>query len=254
LKPLMMPVIAAAMFLASPGSAQELFSTAQAGQGATLYMRQCSACHGGDLEGGAGPALTGPAFHQLAATQHLTARSLLDRVSTTMPMTAPGSLKPDEYAAIIAFVLQRSGYPAGSHALTKDSAGLGDLDLGKGAVAAAPATAMRAASDGVYTAAQSARGKGFYSDTCINCHGGELDGVEDAPPLAGKPFMSKWGGLPVGALHAFIDKNMPPGNGGALGAVSEADIVAYILSKNNFPAGSNALPADPQSLAGISIK
>jgi hypothetical protein len=44
---------------------------------------------------------------------------------------------------------------------------------------------------------------------------------------------------------------MPPGNGGALGAVSEAAVVAYILYKNNFPSGSQPLPADPVGLNGI---
>jgi hypothetical protein len=58
----------------------------------------------------------------------------------------------------------------------------------------------------------------------------------------------------VGTVHAFIDKNMPPGNGGALGAVSEASVVAYILFKNNFPAGSTPLPADPAGLNGIALK
>ncbi len=127
------------------------------------------------------------------------------------------------------------------------------LVTGLGAIGTATG-APRMAADGVYTQAQAARGKAFYSDTCLNCHGGDLDGVEDAPPLAGALFLSHWGGRSAGGLHAFIDRNMPPGNGGALGAVSEADIVAYILSKNNFPAGPNALPADPSSLAAISIK
>jgi mono/diheme cytochrome c family protein len=243
------------------GSAQDtaIYTTSQAQQGAALYASQCAACHGAQLEGIAGPALTGTAFHQMAAAQHLTPKSLLDVVATTMPMTAPGTLKPDQYAALVAFILQRSGYLAGDKPLSKDSAALAGLDLGIDKPAAsgsgAPSAASAAmASQGVYTAAQMAQGKSFYSDNCLQCHGGELDGVEDAPPLTGKLFISKWGGLPVGALHAFIDKNMPPGNGGALGAVSEAAVVAYILSKNYFPAGTTPLPADPAGLNNIAIK
>ncbi len=235
------------------GAAQDnaVYTGGQAQQGAALYATQCAACHGARLEGIAGPALTGPEFHQMAAAQHLTAKSLLDVVSRTMPMTAPGKLTPDQYASLVAFILQRSGYPAGDKPLSMESANLAGLDLGAGAAgAASPATA----SQGVYTPAQAAQGKAFYSDNCLQCHGGELDGVEDAPPLAGKPFIGKWGGLPVGSLHAFIDKNMPPGNGGALGAVSEAAVVAYILSKNNFPAGGAPLPADPAGLNAIILK
>jgi predicted outer membrane repeat protein len=252
-------------FFPRVGVAQDaaLFTSSQAQQGGALYASQCAACHGAQLEGNVGPALAGTAFHQMAAAQHLTPKSLLDVISTTMPMTAPGTLKPDQYASIVAFILQRSGYPAGGQPLSKTSTNLDSLDLGSDLAAAsapgqqsaaAPATPMRTASQGVYTNAQMAEGKAFYSDNCIQCHGGELEGVEDAPPLAGKPFMSKWGGLPVGAVHAFIDKNMPPGNGGALGAVQEAAVVAYILSKNNFPAGATPLPADPAGLNGIQLK
>jgi mono/diheme cytochrome c family protein len=242
------------------GLAQDaaLYTGAQAQQGATLYATQCAACHGAQLEGGAGPALTGSPFHQMAAVQHLTPKSLLEVVSTTMPMTAPGTLKPDQYAALVAFILQRSGYPAGDKPLSKDSANLASLDLGidksAGSSGAAPAAAMRLASQGVYTLAQMAQGKAFYDASCNQCHGAELEGGEDAPPLAGKAFIGKWGGLPVGTLHAFIDKNMPPGNGGALGSDNEAQVVAYILSKNYFPPGPAPLTPDPAGMNTIAIK
>ncbi len=249
---------------AAPASAG-LYTAAQATLGTTLYKTHCAACHGGDLEGVVGPSLTGPSFHERAATKKLTPKALLDVIATTMPMTAPASLKADEYAAITAFILQRAGYPAGDAALVKGAAGLDALDLGvnpKAAAAgeghqiavAAPKGPTINASTGVYTAAQAVHGRQLYNETCIQCHGGELDGVEEAPPLAGQLFMSKWANLPVGALHAFIGRAMPPGNGGALGAVGEADVVAFILSKNNFPAGSTILPADPDSLGNIILK
>ena len=246
-------------FLPLISAAQDaaLYTDSQAQAGAAVYASQCAACHGPQLEGGAGPALTGASFHELAAIQHLTPKSLLEVVSRTMPMTAPGTLKPDQYASLVAFILQRAGYPAGDKPLSRDSANLSGLDLGIGKAAASgqPAAApARMAAQGVYTAAQMAQGKGFYSDNCIQCHGGELEGAEDAPPLAGKLFLSKWGGLPLGSLHAFIGKNMPPGNGGALGAVSEAAVVAYILSKNSFPSGPTPLPADPKGLNSIILK
>jgi mono/diheme cytochrome c family protein len=241
-----------------------LYTASQAQQGAVIYARQCAVCHGDTLAGGAGPALKGMAFNEMATSEHLTIKSLLDVTSRTMPLTAPGSLKQEEYAALTAFILQQSGFPAGDEPLSEKSANLGDVGLGIDAATASPlgqqsaapttAAAMRTASQGVYTDAQMAQGKGFYSDNCLQCHGGELDGAEDAPPLAGKLFLSKWGGLPVGTLHAFIDKSMPPGNGGALGAVSEAAVVAYILYKNNFPSGSTPLPADPAGLNRIITK
>jgi S-disulfanyl-L-cysteine oxidoreductase SoxD len=232
-----------------------LYTAAQAQQGATIYQNHCAACHGAELKGAVGPALTGTAFRQTAASEHLTPGTLLDVISRTMPTTAPGSLKPEEYTSLVAYILQRSGYPAGDQILTKSSANLDRTDLGQGAgVASSQPAAMRLASAGVYTDAQAARGKAFYSDMCLQCHGGELEGVEEDPALAGRRFLSHWDKRSVGALHAYIDKAMPPGNGGALGAVAEADVVAYILSRNGFPAGSSPLPADPTGLNGIALK
>ena len=91
------------------------------------------------------------------------------------------------------------------------------------------------------------------SQACLTCHGGEMDGLEGAPPLAGKPFMDRWGGLPVKALASYISSQMPPGNGGAVGANGETDIIAYILSKNGFPAGATALSADSRLQADVLI-
>jgi mono/diheme cytochrome c family protein len=240
-----------------------VYTAAQAQEGAAIYERQCAPCHGGTLEGGSGPALKGRVFGEMATAQHLTVKSLLEVISRTMPLAAPGSLKQEEYAALTAFILQQSGLVAGDKPLSRYSASLRDIGLGTDTAAAsafnqqgatAVTAAARMASQGVYTEAQMVQGKAFYSDSCLQCHGGELDGVEDAPPLAGKLFISKWGGLPVGTLHALIDKSMPPGNGGALGAVSEAAVVAYILYKNNFPSGSTPLPADPAGLNRIITK
>lgn len=39
-----------------------------------------------------------------------------------MPATGPGSLPHDDYVEIMAFLLQRNGYPAGSEVLTFDEA------------------------------------------------------------------------------------------------------------------------------------
>jgi hypothetical protein len=46
-------------------------------------------------------ALTGPSVGR----SHLNASQLRGVVTQSMPLTAPGSLKPDEYAAVMAFLL-----------------------------------------------------------------------------------------------------------------------------------------------------
>jgi mono/diheme cytochrome c family protein len=92
------------------------YTAAQAAQGATLFAAQCSVCHGAQLEGIAGPALAGNEFMSKWSGQ--TAGDLYDVASTQMPLTSPGSLKPDEYLALISYILQKNKYPAGAKPLT----------------------------------------------------------------------------------------------------------------------------------------
>jgi cytochrome c len=110
--------LAATAVLTAPAVAQStgVYTAAQAQTGATLYAASCTACHGAHLEGVAGPSLSGDAF--LARWAGKTAADLNDFVSALMPQDNPGSLKPDEYVALEAFILQQNKYPAGPNALT----------------------------------------------------------------------------------------------------------------------------------------
>lgn len=117
----------------------------------------------------------------------------------------------------------------------------------------AEADDVRKASAGVFTEAQAARGRTLYFDSCSTCHGGALQGEEDSPALAGKHFSSRWGGRPLSGLYGFIDTQMPLGQPGSLGATGTADVVAYILSVNKYPAGTAELPADVKLLRSITV-
>ncbi|MBV8402549.1 MAG: PQQ-binding-like beta-propeller repeat protein [Acetobacteraceae bacterium] len=83
----------------SEGSAP--YTMQQVAQGSDIYAHQCAACHGATLQGISAPALTGPGFGR----SHLNASQLRTVVTQTMPLTAPGSLKPGDYAAVMAFLL-----------------------------------------------------------------------------------------------------------------------------------------------------
>ena len=107
--------------------------------------------------------------------------------------------------------------------------------------------------DGVYSSAQAATGKAAYQAKCLTCHGAELNGAEMAPPLAGGVFMGNWAGQSVGDLATRIHTTMPASDPGSLSNQETADITAYILSFNQFPAGTAALPADPQLQTQITI-
>jgi S-disulfanyl-L-cysteine oxidoreductase SoxD len=118
---------------------------------------------------------------------------------------------------------------------------------------AAIAQETKTATDGVYTEAQANRGNDLYQNNCATCHGGALQGEEENPPLSGNHFFSRFGGLPVSALYSFINTQMPLGQAGALGAQGNADVTAYILQINKFPAGQNELPTDLSTLKTITI-
>ena len=115
------PAVAIAQGAGAQTAKPALYTDAQANAGAAVYAQSCAACHGSQLEGVAAPALTGPAFGDMANAQSMTADALLDVISNTMPQSDPGSLKPEEFAAVTAYILQQNGYPAGTAALAKDA-------------------------------------------------------------------------------------------------------------------------------------
>jgi mono/diheme cytochrome c family protein len=120
--------LAAIIVLNSAAGAQDakptLYTAEQAQAGAMVFAQNCATCHGNALEGGMGPALKGTAFGERAVAQSLTAQSLLDVTAYTMPQSNPGSLKPEDYNAVVAYVLQQNGYRAGATALAPNGPGM----------------------------------------------------------------------------------------------------------------------------------
>ncbi len=100
--------------------------------------------------------------------------------------------------------------------------------------------------EGVYTAEQAKRGEPLYYQACSSCHGDKLQGVDSAPALAGREFLEGWNGRTVFALFEKIRKRMPQDEPDAISREQKADILAYILNVNKFPAGKSELlpPAD----------
>jgi S-disulfanyl-L-cysteine oxidoreductase SoxD len=105
--------------------------------------------------------------------------------------------------------------------------------------------------DGVYTAAQSARGQKIYADSCASCHGDDLSGGGQAPALAGKDFNVDWTDLTVSDLFERTHGTMPADKPGTLTPAQTADVIAFLLQKGNFPAGQTELPADAAALKEI---
>jgi mono/diheme cytochrome c family protein len=114
LLPLAIVVFVAAAFAQSAERTTQdrVYNDEQASRGKVSYDAQCSNCHDG---GGMGPALKGDDF--LATWENKTARALYNRILTTMPSDAPGTLQNSEVLDIVAFMMQSNGFPSGDKAL-----------------------------------------------------------------------------------------------------------------------------------------
>ena len=106
---------------------------------------------------------------------------------------------------------------------------------------------------GVFSADQAATGKALFDSKCAICHGAELNGGEMSPPLAGGAFLANWSGQALGDLFTRIHTTMPANDPGSLSNAETAQVLAYILSFNQFPAGATPLPSDDASLGQIAI-
>jgi len=135
---------------------------------------------------------------------------------------------------------------------------LAGLLLLSGAWYSTDAQAPASVWDGVYTQDQAKRGEAQYTKQCATCHGDMLEGngqTERAqrlkrmlPPLSGDVFMGTWNKRPLSDLFDKIRRTMPRDNPGKITLEQSADILAYMLKFNGFPAGKAELPADPSSL------
>jgi quinoprotein glucose dehydrogenase len=114
--------------------------------------------------------------------------------------------------------------------------------------------ASRSVWDGVYTKDQAQRGQAVYRENCARCHGENLGGGEAGPPLTGEEFLKTWNRRTVGDLFGVVRKTMPSEDPGSLSTREYSDIVAFVFSANEFPAGSKELDREISSLNEIRIE
>jgi mono/diheme cytochrome c family protein len=119
---------------------------------------------------------------------------------------------------------------------------------------AAAQSGERSVWDGVYTDAQARQGEPLYRQNCGSCHGAGMEGGEEAPPLAGGAFLSNWSGLTVGDLFERMRTTMPLDRPGRLSRQDNADILAHMLSVNQFPTGKTELEHKTESLKQIRLE
>jgi len=126
--------VATSALQAQAGSA---YTPEQAERGRRVYGAYCATCHGAELEGAVGPALTGAGFlHQWAPRG---APDLYRVLRTSMPKPAGGSLSAEAYADVFSYILERNGLQAGTKPFDGSPAMLDALPLAMLAAASGPA-------------------------------------------------------------------------------------------------------------------
>ena len=106
-------LIAAALFAQPARSVWDgVYTDDQARRGASLYAKECAACHGTELTGGEeAPALSGGGF--ISNWNGLTLGDLFERTRTTMPQGSPGRVSRQQHADILAYILSVNRFPPG---------------------------------------------------------------------------------------------------------------------------------------------
>ncbi|HEV8304753.1 MAG TPA: cytochrome c [Gemmatimonadales bacterium] len=92
-----------------------VYTAVEARAGEAVFRRVCLECHA-----------TGQ-FHDAAFQRSWTgrtARELFELIRTQMPQDNPGRLRRDEYAAVLAYILELNGCPPSDTALGSDDAAL----------------------------------------------------------------------------------------------------------------------------------
>jgi mono/diheme cytochrome c family protein len=108
--------------------------------------------------------------------------------------------------------------------------------------------------DGVYNEEQAKRGEVIYYERCAVCHGPQLEGGDMTPALVGGVFTSTWNDLPLSDLFERIRITMPLNQPSTLSRQQTADVTAFLLKSNKWPAGQTELPRELEPLKEIQIQ
>src|SRR5262245_30239119 len=108
---------------------------------------------------------------------------------------------------------------------------------------------------GVYAEAQAERGKTSFAVYCSTCHKADLSGgANGSPAIAGPRFLAAWELETLARLFQTVKEQAARANAGAISDAATADVLAYVLKGNGFPAGrtpATTLSTDPDVLETI---
>lgn len=234
------------------------YTAQQASRGGPLYAEHCAQCHGANLEGtDFAPGLQAPEL--FARWKHRTVAELLTVIQTTMPLTSPGGLSPQQNADVLAYMLQRAKVPAGT-------AELAALTLPPAERGQAVKGADRSPLPVSFSEDQAGRGAMLFRRHCMFCHNvGNADTKKPDEPLRGfnvgptrmvSPQVSRAsirGHESVYHLFARIREAMPAWDVDSVNPAQKLEIVAYLLKEAGFKAGRTDLPMDGATLRRMKL-
>ena len=123
--------ISTAVF-AADAPATGTFTEEQFDRGESLYLQQCSVCHGVELDSAAAPALIGPTFRKSWAMMGANVGELFNRISTTMPPRQTGVLNESQNLDVLAYILGSNNVLQGTEELKNDYDYLSAIPIARG--------------------------------------------------------------------------------------------------------------------------
>jgi cytochrome c len=114
-------------------------------------------------------------------------------------------------------------------------------------VLVAQTSPTRSIRDGVYSEEQAQRGADVYSSYCASCHAADLLGGVNpnatatrlvVPSLRGGEFVAKYTQMRLSDLFYRMRASMPQDAPGSLSRSKNADLLAFLLRENGYPAAA----------------
>ena len=113
-----------------------------------------------------------------------------------------------------------------------------------------PVQTKKTTNDGIYTKEQADGARAQFDKICAECHSFTV-ATKKKPkdkPLGDDPFFEEWTGRPISELVSLIHMTMPDDGSADVTEEEAANLVAYVLQQNGYPAGSAPLAKDSAAI------